>query len=277
MDCAETQASTTGRTSTRRHSPEPSREIEAHPHHGINYVELSIAAPDFEKVEAFYSAVFGWRFNKYGPKYMGFIDNARGNQEAGGFELVETSAACSTGPLVILFSEELEASREAVLTSSGLVTKDIYGFPGGRCFEFQDPLGTALACWSPSPDAPCLVHRVHHAIDQIEFSTTNFEESEAFFATAFGWRFNRYGPNYMGYVDCARDKREHGGFVLTDKVGTGGPLVVIYSNSLETSFAAMKEAGGNLTKDIFEFPGGRRFEFKDPSGNAFACWSRSQT
>eukprot|EP00931_Biecheleriopsis_adriatica_P110006 TRINITY_DN84290_c0_g1_i1.p1 TRINITY_DN84290_c0_g1~~TRINITY_DN84290_c0_g1_i1.p1 ORF type:complete len:265 (+),score=51.44 TRINITY_DN84290_c0_g1_i1:150-944(+) len=262
MDGAETQAST-------------GMEPEVHPHHGIDYMELSVAAPDLEKVEEFYSAVFGWRFNKYGPKYMGFIDNARGNQEAGGFELVEALTACSTGPLVILYSEDLEASREAVLASSGLVTKDIYDFPGGRCFEFKDPFGTALSCWSPPSGAPCLVHRVHHAIDQIELSAANFAQTEAFFAAAFGWRFNRYGPKYIGYVDGAKGEAEHGGFVLADRVDTGGPLVVIFSDSLEKSFEAVTEAGGDLTKDIFEFPGGRRFEFKDPSGNAFACWGRS--
>jgi hypothetical protein len=28
-----------------------------------------------------------------------------------------------------------------------------------------------------------------------------------------------------------------------------------------------------ISKEIFEFPGGRRFEFTDPSGNELAVWS----
>ena len=32
-------------------------------------------------------------------------------------------------------------------------------------------------------------------------------------------------------------------------------------------------AGGQITQEIFSFPGGRRFEFRDPSGNRLAVWS----
>ncbi|NNF07767.1 MAG: VOC family protein, partial [Candidatus Eisenbacteria bacterium] len=32
-------------------------------------------------------------------------------------------------------------------------------------------------------------------------------------------------------------------------------------------------AGGQICREIFEFPGGRRFHFLDPSGNELAVWS----
>jgi len=33
------------------------------------------------------------------------------------------------------------------------------------------------------------------------------------------------------------------------------------------------ESKGEISKDIFSFPGGRRFHFIDPSGNELAVWS----
>ena len=33
------------------------------------------------------------------------------------------------------------------------------------------------------------------------------------------------------------------------------------------------EAAGKITREIFAFPGGRRFHFKDPAGNELAVWS----
>jgi predicted enzyme related to lactoylglutathione lyase len=33
------------------------------------------------------------------------------------------------------------------------------------------------------------------------------------------------------------------------------------------------KAGGVIAKDIFSFPGGRRFHFADPDGNELAVWS----
>jgi predicted enzyme related to lactoylglutathione lyase len=39
---------------------------------------------------------------------------------------------------------------------------------------------------------------------------------------------------------------------------------------MQTKVAA---SGGTIVKEIFSFPGGRRFHFTDPSGNELAIWS----
>lgn len=110
----------------------------------------------------------------------------------------------------------------------------------------------------------------NHRIDYIEFSVTNMEKTKEFYFQALGWTFTGYAP---GYVGIKGDHGEMGGFSLSEEVKPGGPLVVLYSNSLEESFNQVKKAGGEITKEIFSFPGGRRFEFRDPSGNQLAIWS----
>jgi predicted enzyme related to lactoylglutathione lyase len=35
----------------------------------------------------------------------------------------------------------------------------------------------------------------------------------------------------------------------------------------------IQAAGGAIVKEIFSFPGGRRFHFTDPAGNELAVWS----
>ena len=35
----------------------------------------------------------------------------------------------------------------------------------------------------------------------------------------------------------------------------------------------VKAAEGQITVDIFEFPGGKRFHFTEPGGNELAVWS----
>ena len=54
---------------------------------------------------------------------------------------------------------------------------------------------------------------------------------------------------------------------------TGGPLVVLYSDDLDASLAAVEAAGGEVSTPPFGFPGGRRFHFRDPSGNELAVWT----
>jgi predicted enzyme related to lactoylglutathione lyase len=42
---------------------------------------------------------------------------------------------------------------------------------------------------------------------------------------------------------------------------------------LEAVEAAVRSHGGTIAKEVFSFPGGRRFHFTDPSGNELAVWS----
>ncbi len=110
----------------------------------------------------------------------------------------------------------------------------------------------------------------HHAIDYIEFTVQDVAHAKRFYTRAFDWGFTDYGPEYAGITI---DGREVGGLRQTDVMHQGGPLVILYSSALEGSQAAVEAAGGKIVKDIFAFPGGRRFHFTDPSGNELAVWS----
>jgi len=111
----------------------------------------------------------------------------------------------------------------------------------------------------------------HHAIDYIELYATDLAASRRFYAQAFGWAFNEYGPAYLGIQRAGGG--EAGGIALVDEVRPGGALVILYSAAIEASFEAVKAAGGQITKEIFEFPGGRRFHFTDPAGVELAVWT----
>lgn len=96
-------------------------------------------------------------------------------------------------------------------------------------------------------------------------------ESQRFYAAAFGWQFTDYGTEYAGIQKS--DGGEAGGLRVHSEVTVGGPLVILYSDNLELTLTRVRDAGGQISHEIFEFPGGRRFHFKDPSGNELAVWS----
>lgn len=106
-------------------------------------------------------------------------------------------------------------------------------------------------------------------IDYIEFPATDLATTRSFYQMVFGWKFTDYGPDYTSFDDG----RISGGFDTTRTVSTDGPLVVIYAEDLEATQAAVSSRGGKVVQEIFEFPGGRRFHFTDPSGNELAVWS----
>ena len=106
-------------------------------------------------------------------------------------------------------------------------------------------------------------------VDYLEFKVTDLEAAKAFYSGAFGWKFQDWGPEYAGF----EDGRLTGGFHLSEEVTRGGPLVIIYAVDLEAVEAGVRNNGGTVVKEIFSFPGGRRFHFTDPSGNELAVWS----
>jgi uncharacterized protein len=118
--------------------------MEPHTHHTIDYIEIGVT--DMYAAAAFYSTAFGWKLVHYGPDYAGIQGDGK---EVGG--LRRDAEVSLGGPLVVLYSEDLERSAEAVAAAGGRIVEPIYSFPGGRRFHFADPAGNELAVWSPAP------------------------------------------------------------------------------------------------------------------------------
>lgn len=111
-------------------------EIDNH----INYVEFK--AKDLQEIKSFYRESFNWDFKDYGPDYTAFSNSGL----EGGFERSEERII--NGALVVLYHNNLEKIKETILKNKGVISKEIFTFPGGRRFQFMDPAGNELAVWS---------------------------------------------------------------------------------------------------------------------------------
>ncbi|WP_151082366.1 VOC family protein [Nocardioides cynanchi] len=114
----------------------------------------------------------------------------------------------------------------------------------------------------------------HHTFDYIELAAPDLAAAQRFYDDAFGWSFNDYGPDYSGIQRPGGDD-EMGGLNPARPAGAGLPLVILYSDDLDATLAGVRAAGGRVTEEPFEFPGGRRFHFTDPAGNELAVWTRA--
>jgi hypothetical protein len=103
----------------------------------INFVELP--AKDMAAAKDFYSKVFGWSLTDFGPSYSCTMT---GDVDIG---LQGDSAEATASPLAVIAVENLEEALDAVLKAGGKITNPIFGFPGGRRFQFLDPNGNELA------------------------------------------------------------------------------------------------------------------------------------
>ena len=108
--------------------------------------------------------------------------------------------------------------------------------------------------------------------DYLEFPAATVEaliHTKGFYASVFGWTYQDWGDDYAD----TKDSGLASGITADQAHRPKHPLAVIYTDDLEAARARVIEAGGTVTKDIFPFPGGRRFHFTDPTGNELAVWS----
>lgn len=108
----------------------------------------------------------------------------------------------------------------------------------------------------------------HEQVQYIEFLSKDINRAKEFYSKSFGWKFVDYGPNYTAFEGDYVD----GGFTPGEPV-KGTVLVILYSNDIESTQQKVVAAGGQISKDIFSFPGGKRFHFIDPDGYELAVWS----
>jgi uncharacterized protein len=106
-------------------------------------------------------------------------------------------------------------------------------------------------------------------IDYIEMPVRDIAQTKEFYGKVFGWKFEDYGPDYTSFFDG----RTAGGFTTDRPSPVQGLLLVIYASDLSAMQRTLESAGAKIIKEIFSFPGGRRFHFLDPNGNELAVWS----
>ena len=100
----------------------------------------------------------------------------------------------------------------------------------------------------------------------LEMKADDLPASKAFYEKAFGFAFTDYGPEYAAV--------EGGPVQIGIAAGEEppAPMPTFETDNLEAALAQVKAAGGAIVKEIFPYPGGRRFECFDPSGNRLAIY-----
>jgi predicted enzyme related to lactoylglutathione lyase len=104
-------------------------------------------------------------------------------------------------------------------------------------------------------------------LNYVELPVRDVATAKAFYERAFGWAMTEFGPSYA----CTLTGDTDVGLQGDSAEATRAPLPVIQVADLEAALDAVTLAGGMIVRPIFAFPGGRRFQFLDPSGNEIAC------
>lgn len=102
----------------------------------------------------------------------------------------------------------------------------------------------------------------------VEFPSTSMSATTEFLATVCGWKPTVYGTSYTDLTGGGIEVGVQG----DDDEQSPAPLMVIKVADLDEARQRIEAAGGTVTLDAFDFPGGRRFHFREPGGNEMAMW-----
>lgn len=110
-------------------------------HNKIDLIEFPVASAEkLKQTKEFFSKVFNWNYTDWGSDYSDTSDsgaNSGINADGG-----------SSMPLTVIYSSDLEKTKELVVQNGGKIIVETYSFPGGRRFHFTEPNGNELAVWS---------------------------------------------------------------------------------------------------------------------------------
>lgn len=117
----------------------------------------------------------------------------------------------------------------------------------------------------------------HPVLNNIELPATDMATTKAFYSAVFGWSWTDYGPTYsaadangveVGLSSAATPAAPP----PADDESSIGPLVLLQTDDLDAAIAVVTTNGGDIVTRTFDFPGGSRFHFRDPSGNVLGIF-----
>ena len=238
------------------------------------FVWHELMTTDPQAAATFYSKVLPWKTQPSGmPDYTLWVS---GKTQAGGLMAQPESARQSGAPpswLVYIGTPDVDATAAAAERLGGRVLKAPADIPNvGRFAVLADPQGAAFAVFTPGPmpagAAPPSDFSWH------ELATSDAQAALAFYSELFGW--SRGPAHDMGPAGTYQ-LIEHGGaqvggaYKVMDASKAPHWLTYIQVRSVDKAAAAAKSAGGRVTQEPMEVPGGSRVaHILDPQGGAFA-------
>ena len=111
------------------------------------------------------------------------------------------------------------------------------------------------------------------AIIHIEFKSSDFARTSAFYAKLFDWRTEQNAS--ASYMKADSADGPSGGWVRADLVQSPGPIAYLQVDDLAEKLDAVEKAGGRVLVRSMPFAGGGEVGlFADPDGNVLGLWHR---
>jgi predicted enzyme related to lactoylglutathione lyase len=113
-------------------------------------------------------------------------------------------------------------------------------------------------------------------IIHIEFRSSDFTRTAAFYAELFDWQTQHNASSTYMKLEAGEDGMS-GGWIRAELSQAPGPLAYIAVDDLAAKMAEVEKAGGRVIVPHMPFAGGGEIGlFADPDGNVIGLWMRKE-
>lgn len=111
-----------------------------------------------------------------------------------------------------------------------------------------------------------------YVIDYFEIPSPAAGASSAFFSRAFGFGAQAFGNDYIEI----RDGGMLGGINADGKDRSKAMMIGIRTDDIAAAERAIVAAGGAITRQVYDYPGGKRLFFREPGGSELMVYQPAE-
>lgn len=240
-----------------------------------------VATLDAQKTKAFYSELFGWKYEDRPAGEFGIYTMCKldGKDLAGLYTLPPNLVEMGVPPHWMSYIAVASADEAAkkVQAHGGTIQQGPFDVMDvGRMAICQDPTGATFSVWQAKAHHGASVMGEHGTPCWFELATKGAERAEKFYRDVFGWSVkvgNDAGLVYREFSAPGAPFPSGGIMELTPQHGPVPPHWMIYFTTpdVNADTERAKRLGGKVIVPPMDIPKVGRFSvLADPSGAAFA-------
>jgi hypothetical protein len=253
--------------------------VETQAHAPGTFCWWDIATPDEDAAARFYSALFGWTYERQTmPDGKPYTMLRHQGKDLGGFWPLDAAQQEQGIPphwFSYIATDNADATAEKVLAHGGKVVMAPFDvLEAGRMAICQEPSGASFGLWQAKQHPGVGILDEPGAVCWNELASRDAAASKAFFAAVFGYTLQESEVGGTPYTVLQDGEAMRGGVLqMTAEWGDTPSHFMTYVavTDCDTTAARITELGGNVCVPPTDIPGIGRFAVaNDPLGATFS-------
>lgn len=234
-----------------------------------------ISVSDIERSKAFYAQVLGWDYEGGEPEFGGYVNaTVDGRVVAGMAPPMEGGQeAPHVWAVYLEVRDSTEVAEQIAAEGGSTIMPPMQVGPFGTMGVFTDPTGAVFGTWEPGAHTGFGVSEVSGSVNWTEAMVGDFERGKEFYASVFGWTYQDMSSEEMKYAiftTTGEQEAQAGGIGEVEAGEQPYWSVVFQVESTDAAAQRVRDAGGAVSVEPFDFEFGRLAVCTGPDGEQFA-------